>query len=125
MTSFPDIGWFHAYARGLEKNEDFRTFCRWFKGDIAFRVDGQATTVGFDDGLVTGVREGMDGAQYVINGSAASWDRLLHHDVTLLRLYRAGEVEIRGKNTEIMKNWKALFWIAEGMKSVDAAGGRA
>ena len=77
-------------------------------------------TVGFSDGIVSGVREGMDGAHYVINGSASCWDRLMHHDITLLRLYRAGEIDIRGKNTELMKNWKAIYWIAEGMKSVPA-----
>jgi hypothetical protein len=44
----------------------------------------------------------------------------MHHDITLLRLYRAGEIDIRGKNTELMKNWKAIYWIAEGMKSVPA-----
>ena len=113
---FPDIEWFRGYAQSLEKNEDFRTYCRWFKGDIAFRVDGRAVTVGFDDGLVTEVREGLQGSNYVINGSAATWERLVHQDITLLRLYRAGEIEIRGKNTEVMKNWKAIYWIAEGMK---------
>ncbi len=123
MAKFPAIDWFRAYARSLEKNEDFRAYCRWFKGDIAFRVEGGAITVAFDDGIVTDVREGMSRADYVINGSAACWDRLLHQDITLLRLYRAGEIEIRGKNTELMKNWKAIFWIAEGMKAVDAAGG--
>jgi hypothetical protein len=121
MASFPDIEWFRDYARALEKDADFRANCRWFKGRVAFRIDGLARTLGFDDGIVTGVREGMDDAQYVLNGSAACWDRLLHHDVTLLRLYRAGELEIRGKNTEVMKNWKALFWIAEGMKAAGAA----
>jgi hypothetical protein len=123
MAKFPAIDWFRAYARSLEKNEDFRTYCRWFKGDIAFRVDGAAVTVAFDDGIVTDVRDGMSRADYVINGNAACWDRLLHHDITLLRLYRAGEIEIRGKNTELMKNWKAIFWISEGLKAVDAAGG--
>lgn len=121
MARFPDIDWFRDYGAALEKDADFRTYCRWFKGRIAFRVDGRACTVGFDDGIVTGVHEGMDAAEYVINGSASCWDRLLHDDVTLLRLYRAGEIEIRGKNTEVMKNWKALFWIAEGMKIADAS----
>lgn len=124
MAAFPDIDWFRTYARVLEQNQDFKANCRWFRGDIAFRVDGQAVTVGFDDGLVTGVREGMDGADYVINGAAATWDRMLHHDITLLRVYRAGEIEIRGKNTELMKNWKAIYWIAEGMKAVEAKGAR-
>ena len=124
MDSFPDIAWFRRQGAALEKNEDFRAYCRWFRGRIAFRVDGRACTMGFDDGIVTGVEDGMERADYVINGSAACWDRLLHHDVTLLRLYRAGEIEIRGKNTEVMKNWKALFWIAEGLKAGDAAGAR-
>ena len=35
-----------------------------------------------------------------------------------------GEIEIRGRNTEVMKNWKALFWIAEGLKAGGAAGAR-
>lgn len=118
MKAFPDIEWFRAYAASLETNDDFRTYCRWFKGRIAFRVAGEACTLGFDDGMVTGVWPGMPDADYVINGSAACWERLLKQDITLLRLYRAGEIEIRGRNTEIMKNWKALFWIAEGMKSV-------
>jgi len=123
MPQFPHIDWFRGYARMLEKNEDFKTYCRWFTGDIAFRSDGQAVTVGFSDGIVSGVREGMDGAHYVINGSASCWGRLMHDDITLLRLYRAGEIEIRGKNTELMKNWKAIYWIAEGMKYVPATQG--
>lgn len=124
MSTFPDIAWFRAYATALETNPDFRTYCRWFKGRVAFRVDGRACTLGFDDGLVSFVREGMDDAEYVINGTGACWERLLHQDQTLLRVYRAGEMDIRGKNTEIMKNWKALFWIAEGMKSVAPAGAK-
>jgi len=123
-AAFPDIDWFRRYARILERDEDFRTHCRWFRGSIAFRVDGQAVTVGFDDGLVTDVREGMAGADYVINGTAATWDRLLHQDMTLLRVYRAGEIEIRGKNTELMKNWKAIYWIAEGLKAAESQGAR-
>ena len=124
MAQFPAIEWFSEYARVLEQDEDFKANCRWFRGSIAFRVDGQAATLGFDDGLVTGVREGMDGADFVINGTAATWDRMLHHDITLLRVYRAGEIEIRGKNTELMKNWKAIYWIAEGMKAVEGKGAR-
>lgn len=123
MARFPSIEWFREYARFLEKNDDFKTYCRWFKGSIAYRVDGQAVTVVFDDGIVADVRDGMVGADYVINGSAACWDRLINQDITLLRLYRAGEIEIRGKNTELMKNWKAMFWIAEGMKGVQSVGG--
>ena len=120
MAMFPDLDWFRTYAQALERNEDFKASCRWFKGDIAFRVDGQAVTVGFDDGIVSEVREGMKGADYVINGTPSAWDRMFNHDITLLRLYRAGEIDIRGKNTEVMKNWKAIYWIAEGMKSVSA-----
>ncbi|HYF18082.1 MAG TPA: SCP2 sterol-binding domain-containing protein [Ramlibacter sp.] len=124
MASFPDIDWFRRYARVLEQDPDFKAHGRWFRGSIAFRVDGRAVTLGFDDGLVTDVREGMAGADFVINGSAATWDRLLHQDITLLRVYRAGEIEIRGRNAELMKNWKAIYWIAEGMKAAEAAGGR-
>jgi hypothetical protein len=122
MVAFPDLDWFRAYARSLEKGEDFRANCRWFRGSIAFRSEGRAVTVAFDDGIVTDVREGLAGADYVINGAPATWDKLLHQDITLLRVYRAGEIEIRGKNTELMKNWKAIYWIAEGLKSVDAKG---
>lgn len=120
-AKFPDIEWFRAYARVLERNEDFRTYCRWFKGDIAFRADGQAVTLGFADGLIADVRAGMAGADYVINGPMACWNRLINEDITLLRVYRSGEMEIRGKNTELMKNWKAIYWIAEGMKAVAGA----
>jgi len=120
-AKFPDIDWFRSYARILERNEEFRSYCRWFQGDIAFRVDGRAVTLGFADGMISEVREGMKGADYVINGSLGCWERLVSQDITLLRLYRAGEIEIRGKNTELMKNWKAIFWIAEGMKAVAGA----
>lgn len=123
MSQFPRIEWFGAYARALEGNEDFRTHCRWFKGDIAFRVDGAAVTVGFDDGMVAEVRAGMRGSDYVINGSRASWEKLLNEDITLVRLYRTGELEIRGNTNELMKNWKAIFWIAEGMKDFAGASG--
>lgn len=123
MARFPEVEWFNEYARLLERNEEFRTHCRWFRGDIAFRVEGRAVTVGFDDGMVTGARAGIEGAQFIINGSAAAWDRLLNHDVTLLRLYRAGEIEIRGRSTELMKNWKAIFWITQGMKAPELSAG--
>ncbi|NML45717.1 hypothetical protein HHL11_18355 [Ramlibacter sp. G-1-2-2] len=122
MNAFPELPWFRAYAAALEKDADFRANCRWFRGRVAFRVDGQACTVAFDDGMVTGVEEGMQGAEYVLSAPRSCWDRLLHADITLLRLYRAGELDIRGRNTEIMKNWKALFWIAEGMKLVAGSG---
>lgn len=121
MPQFPDIDWFGAYAKALESSPDFRKHCRWFKGDIAFRVDGAAVTVGFDDGIITGVRAGMADCDYLLNGPRACWDKLLNTDWTLVRLYRTQEMEIRGKTTEVMKNWKALFWIAEGMKGFAAS----
>jgi len=120
-AQFPDIDWFRTYARVLEDAEEFRTYCRWFQGSIAFRVDGRAVTLGFADGMISEVREGMKDADYVINGSLGCWERLVNQDITLLRLYRAGEIEIRAKNTELMKNWKAIYWIAEGMKAVAGA----
>lgn len=116
MQTFPNLDWFKTYAARLEKDEDFRTHGRWFRGAIAFRVDSHAVTVVFDDGIVTDVREGMRDADFVINGSSECWDRLVNQDITLLRMYRSAQIEIRGRNTELMKNWKAIFWIAQGMK---------
>ena len=124
MAAFPELPWYRAYAAALEKNADFRNSCRWFRGRVAFRVDGQACTLAFDNGMITSVEDGMQGAEYVLNAPRACWERLRTADITLLRLYRAGELEIRGPNTEIMKNWKALFWIAEGMKLVADTGGK-
>ena len=69
---FPDIDWFRGYARALKRNEDFKQNCRWVKGGIAFRVDGQAATVSFDDGRVTGVQKGMFEPDYVISGPASA-----------------------------------------------------
>lgn len=115
---FPNLEWFKNYCELLEKDEDFQTHCKWFKGTVAFRVDQQAFTVVFDRGIVKGVTEALNGYDILINGTLEGWKILLTEKKTINRLYRFGILEIRGDNVEIMKNWKAIFFLTQGMKKV-------
>lgn len=120
MAEFPNLDWFKKFQGLLEKSEDFKNHCRWFKGSVIFRIDQKSFVVKFDYGIVTEVSETYEGYDVMINGTLDAWKVLLYEDKTINRLYRYGFLEIRGNPTEIMKNWKAIFYITQGMKKAAA-----
>ena len=119
--SFPSKDWFQRLAAFLEADEDFRTHCRWLEARLALRVDQKITVVNFSRGLVLDVSEGLSTHDYMISGTSAQWSVLLETGWGLVRLYRTGTLEIRGDPVRLMQNWKALFFITEGMKRFGAA----
>ena len=120
MAEFPSLEWFKRYQRLLEESEDFKKHCRWFKGSIIFRIDQRSFAMKFDYGIVTEVYEGHGGYDVMINGALDAWKVLLHEDKAINRMIRYGVLEIRGNATEIMKNWKAIFHITQGLKKMAA-----
>ena len=119
--SFPSKDWFQRLAGFLEADEDFRTHCRWLEARLALRVDQKITVMNFSQGLVLDVSEGLSTHDYMISGTSAQWNVLLETGWGLVRLYRTGTLEIRGDSVRLMQNWKALFFITEGMKRFGAA----
>lgn len=119
MATFPSLKWFKGYQKSLEQDEDFRKHCRWFKGSIIFRIDQQSFLLKFDYGIITDVSENFGEYDIMINGSLDRWKVLLSEDKTINRLYRLGILEITGNPIETMKNWKALFYITQGLKKVN------
>lgn len=118
MAKFPSFIWFSNYKRFLEQSEDFKKYCQWFKGSILFRVNQQSFILKFDNGIIWDVTEGLGDCDIIINGSLEGWKSLIKEDKTINRLYRYGILEIRGNPIEIMKNWKAIFYITQGFKRV-------
>ncbi len=70
----------------------------------------------FDRGLVLDVAPGHREFDYLISGSRDQWRYLFEIGWGLVRLYRSGTLVIRGDPVRLMQNWKAIFFIAEGMK---------
>jgi hypothetical protein len=119
MATFPSLGWFREFQKRLEQDEDFKKYCRWFKASVIFKIDQQSFLLTFDYGIITDVSDKYGDYDIMINGSLDGWQALLTEDKTLNRLYRYGILEIRGNPIEIMKNWKALFYITQCLKKVD------
>lgn len=115
---FPSLEWFKAYQRFLEQDEDFKKHCRWFKGAIIFRVDQQSFLLKFDYGMIADVSENYGDYDVMINGPLERWKLVFAENMTLNKLYRLGVLGVKGNPIEIMKNWKALFHIVQGLKKV-------
>lgn len=113
---FPEPAWFRALAGFLEQDEDFRKHCAWTSARIAFRCEQQTTMLHFDRGIVLDVTPGHAESDYLISGTRAQWDFLFGAGWGLVRLYRSGTLVIRGDPVRLMQNWKAIFFITEGMK---------
>ena len=119
MTKFPSLQWFKRYQEFLEQNDDFKKYCKWFKGSVNFMIDQRPFLVQFDYGIVSDVSEEYGNYDIMIKGSFDAWKVLLYEDKTINRLYRFGLLEIKGNPIEIMKNWKAIFYITQGLKKVN------
>ena len=116
-ASFPDPGWFRRVAGFLERDPDFRAHSTWLTARIAFRVDQDMVVMTFDRGVVLDVAAGYGEFDYLVSGTRAQWDYLFVAGWGLVRLYRSGTLTIRGDPVRLMQNWKAIFFIAEGMKN--------
>ena len=115
-AAFPAAGWFRELASFLERDEDFRKHAAWLTARIAFRCDQEAVTVVFDRGLVLDVSAGGADFDYLISGTREQWGFLFDAGWGLVRLYRSGTLTMRGDPVRMMQNWKAIFFITEGMK---------
>lgn len=111
--------WFRGCQAFLEKDEDFRRHARWFTGTIAFRRDQAATRMRFERGLVTDVAPGVGEPDFLITGTSDGWSHLFDRRWALVRLYRSQKLLIRGDAVQMMKNWKAIFFIVEGLKAFE------
>ena len=117
-AAFPAPAWFRELAGFLERDEDFRKHAAWLTARIAFRVDQEMVTVAFDRGLVLEVAPSQGGGyDYLISGTRAQWGYLFEAGWGLVRLYRSGALTMRGDPVRMMQNWKAIFFITEGMKA--------
>ena len=115
-TAFPASVWFRELASFLESDEDFRKHAAWLTARIAFRCDQEAVTVFFDRGLVLDISAGGAEFDYLISGTREQWGFLFDAGWGLVRLYRSGTLTMRGDPVRMMQNWKAIFFITEGMK---------
>ncbi len=118
---FPDPAWFTALAGFLERDDDFRQHGAWLTARIGFRCDQQMVVMTFDRGMVLDVAPGYGESDYLVSGTRAQWDFLFEVGWGLVRLYRSGTLTIRGDPVRLMQNWKAIFFIAEGMKKFHKA----
>lgn len=116
-TAFPAAGWFSELASFLERDEDFRKHAAWLTARIAFRCDQEMVTVFFDRGLVLEITAGDREFDCLISGTREQWGFLFDAGWGLVRLYRSGTLTMRGDPVRMMQNWKAIFFITEGMKT--------
>jgi hypothetical protein len=116
IPAFPALDWFRALAYFLERDEDFRKHCAWTSARIGFRCDQETVVATFDRGLVLDLASGHAECDYLISGTREQWGFLFDAGWGLVRLYRSGTLIIRADPVRLMQNWKAIFFIAEGMK---------
>lgn len=123
MSEFPSLQWFRDLASYLEdEDEDFSVYGRWMCRSVGFRVDRRTVRVAFDRGLVLDVGEDAGNCDFLINGRTADWRVLFDTHWALNRLYRSGTLTIRADAVELMRDWKALFFVFQGMKRFGPAG---
>ncbi len=115
-ASFPEVAWFRRLAGFLEQDEDFRAHCKWLTARIAFRCDQDTVVLAFDRGLVLDVSAGNGESDFLISGTRDQWRYLFAVGWGLVRLHRSGTLTIRADPVRLMQNWKAIFFMAEGMK---------
>lgn len=113
---FPDAAWFRRLAGFIESDEDFRAHCKWLTARIAFRCDQDTVVMAFDRGLVLDIAGGHGESDFLIAGSRDQWRYLFEVGWGLVRLHRSGTLTIRADPVRLMQNWKAIFFITEGMK---------
>lgn len=118
---FPHVAWFRGLAAFLERDDDFRQHCMWLTARIAFRSDQDIAIVTFDRGMVLDVHAGFGEFDWLMSGTRAQWNVLFDQGWGLVRLYRSGTLTIRGDAVRLMQNWKAVFFIVEGMKKFHRA----
>ena len=118
-TAFPAVSWFRDLASFLERDEDFRKHAGWLTARIAFRCDQETVTAFFDRGLVLEISADGGDFDYLISGTREQWGFLFQAGWGLVRLYRSGTLTMRGDPVCMMQNWKAIFFITEGMKKFD------
>jgi hypothetical protein len=114
--AFPATPWFQHLAGFLEEDADFRKHAAFLTTRIGFRADQALTTVAFDRGLVLEVKPGALDYEFLVSGTREQWDYLFERKWGLVRLYRSGILTVRGDPVRLMQNWKAIFFIVEGMK---------
>lgn len=119
-ASFPEAVWFRRLAGFLETDDDFRSHCKWLTARIAFRCDQDTVVMTFDRGLVLDIASGHSEFDFLICGTRDQWRYLLEVGWGLVRLHRSGTLTVRADPVRLMQNWKAIFFIAEGMKTFAA-----
>ncbi len=116
MSHFPSLTWFQGAAESIVADEDFRSHGRWLRARIAFCVDELSVVMHFDRGLVSEVHEGKTPHDFLIAGTADKWDLMFSQGWGLVRMYRTGSFDIQGEPVQLMREWKAIFFIAEALK---------
>ncbi|WP_226360334.1 SCP2 sterol-binding domain-containing protein [Pseudonocardia sp. ICBG1142] len=85
-------------------------------------IEGQFYCV-FDDGKVTEVRdataEDLENAQFVISGSSDVWRGLFEDKINPTVAMTRGQLRVRGKMSQLLKNMSAFQHVIAAMKRVD------
>jgi len=103
---------------------DEHAFC--LEGTIALQDDSTTLVFDVDHGAIS-VRQGpADDTRVTITGAASGWQRLgdpAAINATLNRLFREGDLDVRGDMDFAFHHWPELFWLIDAVRAalVDSA----
>ncbi|HTT73553.1 MAG TPA: SCP2 sterol-binding domain-containing protein [Thermoplasmata archaeon] len=127
--TFPSAEWAAAYRTALNGNAAYRNAARAWEGDILLLVrptDPNAPAPGVHLALAHGECLGATfhadarqlPSEFVYEGSAENWQRLMHHEVDPVKAILDGTFKIRGNLAKAMRFTRAAKELVETASSV-------
>ena len=126
---FPSAEWASAYRTALNANEGYREAAGAWEGDVLLLVrptDPAAAAPGIHLALSHGECQGATfhedartvESEFVYEGTAENWRRLLHREVDPVRALLDGTFRIRGNLAKAMRYTRAAKELVETAASI-------
>ncbi len=126
---FPSAEWASAYRTALNANEAYREAAAAWEGDVLFLVrpaDPAAEAPGIHLALSHGACQDATfhadartvESEFVYEGTAENWQRLLRHELDPVRALLDGTFRIRGNLAKAMRYTRAAKELVETAASI-------
>lgn len=107
--------------RATSADDEFRRLTHWLDFRIGVSIGDQHACLRLRRGVIETVEPGIpDDLRFRLIGDEAAWAKLLDPDRNggIHRLFREKEVRIEGDLVEAIRDWKAVWLIAEHLTAI-------
>ncbi len=130
--AFPSSDWAAAFREALNHSDAFREAAAAWEADLLFLVrptapdvPAPAVRLGLNHGVCESAVYVPDGrgiaAEFVFEGTAENWHKLLHRELEPLRPFLDGTFKIRGNLAKAMRFTRAAKELVDTAASVPGA----